>query len=51
MGALPQYRLKAILELVMLLPSGDALVQNAGDSSNQWIISASIWTMNYEAIV
>lgn len=49
--SLPQYRLKAVLELVLLLPSGDALVQNISDSSNQWIIPSSVWTMNYEQII
>lgn len=48
---LPQYRIKAILELVMLLPNGDALVQNLGDSTNQWIIPGSIWSMNYEVVI
>jgi hypothetical protein len=47
---LPQYKSKLILEVVQQLPSGDYLVQKAGDSSYQWVIQQGAFLNDYEAI-
>ncbi len=46
-----QYRLKARFELIQLLPNGDAVIQNAGDSSHTWIVSAAQLASDYEVVI
>jgi hypothetical protein len=47
---LTQYKPKLVLEVVQQLPSGDYLVQKAGDPSYQWVIMQGQFENEYEAI-
>lgn len=44
------YRHTALFELIQILPNGDAIMQNAGNPSNVWIVPASQFNLLYEKV-
>jgi hypothetical protein len=45
------YRKTMKIEVVEVLPNGDRLVQNEGDSSDRWIINKVLFESSYEEVL